>query len=390
VSFEFDPFDPRNFDDPYPAYRVLRREHPVYRRENASPRVWPHYWMLSRADDVAAALSDWQTFSSAQGTLVDTDVSLIPPNIFHMDPPRHDELRAILARALTPARVAALEPRIRAIASELLAPALGKGRFDAAADFAFRIPTLTMCALLDLPVSSRERFLRWNLDTLAGSDFTSEAALRAYGEMEAYWRGLVAERREQPGADLISTLLHARVAGAPLSDAEIGGFCSLLHDASQNTTMNTIAHAIIALARDGDARRTLAREPARWPRALDELLRFISPVQGLARATTREVTLHGVTLGAGDQVLLLYGSANHDETRFALPERLDLDRDARAHLAFGHGIHHCLGSAVARLEIRVSLSVLLERVPDFAVDEAGIVRNQLVPTRGIARAPITF
>jgi cytochrome P450 len=208
--------------------------------------------------------------------------------------------------------------------------------------------------------------------------------------MEQYWRGLVAERRRAPGADLISTLLHARVAGAPLSDAEIGGFCSLLHDASQNTTMNTIAHAILALGRHPEARRALAREPARWPRALDELLRFISPVQGLARATTREVTLHGVSMAAGDQVLLLYGSANHDETRFPDPERLDLERDARSHLAFGSGIHHCLGSAVARLEIRVSLEALLARVPDFAVEEAGIVRNQLVPTRGIARAPVSF
>ena len=389
-AIDFDPFDPRCFDDPYPFYRRLRREQPVYRRVNASPRVWPHYWMLSRADDVAAALADWQTFSSAQGTLVDTDVRLIPPNIFHMDPPRHDELRAILARALTPARVAALEPRIRAIATDLVDEFAAKGRFDAAADFAFRIPTLTMCALLDLPPGERGRFLQWNLDTLAGADFTSEAALRAYGEMEAYWRGLVAERRSRPGADLISTLLHARVAGAPLSDAEISGFCSLLHDASQNTTMNTIAHAIIALAREPDARRLLAAQPARWPRALDELLRFISPVQGLARATTRELTLHGVTIAAGDQVLLLYGSANHDETRFPEPERLDLDRDARGHFAFGSGIHHCLGSAVAKLEIRVALELLLERVPDFAVDEAGIVRNQLVPTRGIARAPISF
>jgi hypothetical protein len=389
-AFAFDPFDPACFDDPYPYYRVLRREHPVHRREIAKPRVWPHYWMLSRAADVDAALADWRTFSSARGTLIDTDVSLIPPNIFHMDPPRHDELRGVLARVLTPARVAGLEPHLRAMARERVEAFVGKGRADVATEYAQAIPTLTLCELMDLPTAERGRFLRWNLDTLAGADFTSPAALRAYAEMDAYWKGLVAQRRKRPGPDLVSQILHQPVAGEALSDAEIAGFCSLLHDAAQNTTMNAISLALITLGRQRDARRALAREPARWPRAVEELLRFESPVQGLARATTRDVTLHGVTIPGGDQVLLLYGSANHDETVFPDPERLDLERNAKSHWAFGRGIHHCLGNAVARLELRIALEVLLERIPDFEVDEAGIVRNQLVPTRGVAHAPIRF
>ena len=536
---EFDPFDARFFEDPYPAYRELRAHHPVYRREIAQPRVWPHYWMLSRARDVDAALSDWQTFSSARGTLVDTDVSLIPPNIFHMDPPRHDALRAILARALTPKRVAELEPRVKACADDLLAglvekgsfdaatdyaqliptltmcelldlpkieraqflawnlatlagadftspaalrayaemadywralvaerrsrpggdlisqllthqagdPELSdeevsgfcsllldasqnttmntisnailaraltpkrvaeleprvkacaddllaglveKGSFDAATDYAQLIPTLTMCELLDLPKSERAQFLAWNLATLAGADFTSPAALRAYAEMADYWRSLVAERRRQPGADLISQLLSHQAGDPELSDEEVSGFCSLLLDASQNTTMNTISNAILALGRTPDQRRKVVADPARWPRAVEELLRWISPVQGLARATTRDVTLHGVTIPAGDQVLLLYGSANHDEAVFADADLLDLDRDVRAHWAFGHGVHHCLGSAVARIETRVALAALAARIPDWDVIEAGVVRNQLVPTRGVAHAPIEF
>jgi cytochrome P450 len=385
---DFDPFDPRFFEDPYPSYRRLRDERPVYRREIENPRVWPHYWMLSRAADVDAALLDWRTFSSARGTLIDTDISLIPPNIFNMDPPRHDELRAVLARVLTPARVASLESRVQTCANELLDALPGSGRFDAAREYAMAIPTLTMCELMDLPKSGRERFLEWNLDTLAGADFTSEAALAAYAEMDAYWKGLVAERRARSGSDLISRLLHQPVAGEALSDAEIGGFCSLLHDASQNTTMNTISNAIVSLARFPGERRKLVREPARWPRALEELLRHESPVQGLARTTTREVELHGVTVPAGDQVLILYGSANHDERVFPNPDVLDLDRDVHSHWTFGRGIHHCLGNAVARLEVRVALEVLLARHPDYAVDARGVVRNQLVPTRGIAHAPI--
>jgi hypothetical protein len=247
-----------------------------------------------------------------------------------------------------------------------------------------------MCELMDLPVTDREQFLDWNLATLAGSDFTSEAALSAYAEMADYWEGLVAERRQRGSDDLISRILHNQTAGEELSDEEVAGFCSLLHDASQNTTMNTIANAIIELGRYPDERAKLVREPARWPRALEEILRFVSPVQGLARTTTRDVEVAGETLRRGDQVLLLYAAANHDPDVFERPDELDLDRDVKHHWSFGQGIHFCLGNAVARLETRIALETLLDRVPDYDVVEDGIVRNQLVPTRGVAAAPIRF
>ncbi len=384
---DFDPFDAKWFEDPYPAYQVMRREAPAYRREVSNPRVWPHYWMLSRAADVNAALLDWRTFSSARGTLIDTDITLIPPNIFNMDPPRHDELRALLARVLTPARVAALEPGVHEYARALARELRDKGRFDIATEFAQLIPTVTMCELMDLPRGERARFLAWNLATLAGGDFTSPAALSAYREMEAYWRELVAQRRKRPGTDLISQILHAEVRGAALSDAEIAGFCSLLHDAAQNTTMNMIANSAIALARHPEQRRKLSGAGAPWQTAVDELLRFVSPVQGLARTTTRDVEIGATTIPAGDQVLLLYGAANHDETVFENAETLDFQRPGKFHWALGHGIHTCLGAAAARLEVRVALQALLAELGDFDVEERGIVRNQLVPTRGVARAP---
>jgi cytochrome P450 len=386
--FEFDPFDPAFFGDPYEHYSVLRAEHPVYRREVPNHRVWPHYWMLSRAKDVNDALADWRTFSSARGTLIDTDISLLPPNMFNMDPPRHDELRGILARVLTPSRVADLEPHVRSYADSLVDEFETTGSFDAALDYAQRIPTITMCALMDLPTSSREQFLKWNLDTLAGGDFTSPAALAAYGEMGAYWEGLVAERRAQPGPDLISQILHTEVKGEDLDDAEVAGFCSLLHDAAQNTTMNMIAHGVLALARFPDQRRRLATDPELWGNGLEELLRFVSPVQGLARTTTRDVTLHDVTIPEGDQVLVLYGSANHDPDAYPDPDVLDVDRPVKVHWTFGHGIHYCLGNAVARLEVRVALQALVERLGDWDVDESDVQYNQLVPTRGVAQAPI--
>lgn len=389
-DFSFDPFDPASFDDPYPAYATLREKAPAFRQPTAEARVWPHFWMLTRAQDVNDALADWRTFSSARGTLIDTDISLIPPNIFNMDPPRHDELRAILARVLTPVRVAALESGVRASAEQILEEHLDDGEFDIATQYAQLIPTLTMCELMDLPTADRARFLQWNMDTLAGNDFTSDAALRAYEEMGQYWTELVAERRVTRGDDLISQILHNQGKGDPLSDEEIGGFCSLLHDASQNTTMNMIAGGILALADFPDERRKLVDEPGRWSTALEEILRFVSPVQGLARATTRDVEIGGETIPEGDQVLLCYGSANHDETVFPNPDVLDLDRAAKSHWTFGHGIHFCLGNAVARLETRIALDSVVDRIPDYAVDSSRVVRNQLVPTRGVGSAPIEF
>jgi cytochrome P450 len=392
-DFDFDPFDESYWDDPYPSYQVLRDEHPVFCRPTPFGRVWPHYWMLSRAADVNTALTDWRTFSSAEGVLVDTNSDMLnsgqPPLLFDSDPPRHDEIRSVLSRVLTQPRIAGLEPHIRAYAQELAAGFAETGTFDAAAQFGQLIPTITMCSLLDLPVSQREQFLKWNLDTLGGGDFASEAAATAWREMGEYWVDIVAERRAHPSDDLISQILLAQADGTiPISDQEVSAFCGLLHDASQNTTMNMISLAVVSLARFPDQRRALAARPDLWPRALEELLRFVSPVQGLARCTTTDVTLHDVTIPAGDQVLLLFGSANHDERVFERPDELDFDRElGQFHWTFGHGIHHCLGSAVAKLETRVAVQVLLEVLGDWELT-GSIERTQLVPTRGVAHAPM--
>lgn len=387
----FDPLDPAFFEDPFPTYERMRHEFPVYRVENEHPRVFPHYWILSRAQDVDAAAADWQTFSSAKGTLVDIDVSLLPLNMFNMDPPRHDTLRKTLSRVLTPSRVAGLEPFIREHARGLVDGFRARGVADATTEFAQLIPSTVVCELMDLPRADQRKFLDWNLATIGGADFTSDEALRAYAEMEAYWRELVAERKVHRGDDLISHIYYAKVEDdADLTDEEIVGFCSLLHDASQNTTINMIANAVIVLGRHPDERRKLAAEPGRWPSAIEELLRYVSPVQGLARSTTRDVEMSGTVIPEGDQVLLLYGSANHDETVFPEPERFDLDRNVKSHWTFGHGIHYCLGAAVAKLETRVALETLVSSLRDWEIDEDGVERVQLVPTRGVLHTPIEF
>jgi cytochrome P450 len=296
--------------------------------------------------------------------------------MFNMDPPRHDTLRKTLSRVLTPSRVAGLEPFVRDHAMSLIDGFKSKGVADATTEFAQLIPSTVVCELMGLPREEQMKFLNWNLATLGGADFTSPDALQAYGEMGAYWEGLVAERKENRTDDLISQIYYAKVEDdADLTDEEISGFCSLLHDASQNTTINMIANAVIVLARHPDERRKL---------------RFVSPVQGLARSTTKDVEIAGTKIPEGDQVLLLYGSANHDETVFPEPERLDLDREVKSHWTFGHGIHYCLGAAVAKLETRVALECLVSTLGEWEIDEDGIERAQLVPTRGVMRAPISF
>jgi cytochrome P450 len=390
-DFEFDPFDPAYWEDPYPCYTEMRRNHPVYRREIENYRIWPHYWMLSRASDVQAAAADWKTFSSAQGTLVDIDISLIPPNMFNMDPPRHDVHRRILSRVLTPSRVAALEPFVESHARSLIDAFKERGRVDAVTEFSQLIPSTVVCELMGLPREDQLKFLEWNLATIGGADFTSQAALAAYGEMEQYWKQLVATRQHDRTDDLVSQILLAvSEERADLSDSEVWGFCSLLHDASQNTTINMITNGIIALARHPDQRRKLAENAELWSSGIEELLRYVSPVQGLARTTTVDVRVGDVTIPAGDQVLLLYGSANHDDTVYDEPETLDVTRDAKAQWTFGHGIHYCLGAAVAKLETRVALKCFVESLGEWEVDEGAVVRSQLVPTRGITSAPVRF
>jgi cytochrome P450 len=385
VTFEFDPFDPRFWDDPYPAYAIMRREHPVYLGGD------PACYMISRYVDIEPAMSDWRTFSSARGVLIGTDSSQLPTNMFNMDPPRHDRLRSVLSRVLTPTRVAGLEPFVRQLARDLLATFRERGAADITTDYAQVIPSTVVGELMGLDHADRERFLAWNLATVGSQDFVGPEAMQAYVEMDAYWRETIAARRGRRTDDVVSEIFHAQIGGENLTDDEIYGFCSLILPASQHTTINMMSNSTITLARYPEQRAMLRDDPSRWPDAMEELIRFESPVQGLGRTATRDVELHGVTIPEGAWVLPLFGSANHDETVFEHPEVLDITRQgARPHYSFGHGIHYCLGNAVARLQTRVALEELVNALGEWEVDEGGVVRNQLVPGRGIAHTPITF
>jgi cytochrome P450 len=240
---------------------------------------------------------------------------------------------------------------------------------------------------MDLPSEDRQQLLRWNLDTIGGSDFTSRDALAADGQMEGPWRPLVRSRQDGRTDERVSPIRTAVAEEwADLPDDEVWGSCSLLHDASQNTTINVIPPAAIVMARHPAHRRLRFEQPERWA-AAEELLGSVSPGQGLARATPGDLQVAAVPTPDGDPVLLLYGSANHDESLSHDPETLDLGRQPRAQWIFGHGIHYCLGAAVAKVEPPVARRCLTEARGDWELAETGLVRHQPVPNRGWPTPP---
>jgi len=392
---EFTPYDPALHQDPYPVYRRLRDEFPVHHNPDAN------FWTLSRYDDVFAALQSPDRFVSGKGVMVgapdietDGDQPGGVPLLITTDRPRHTQLRALVSRAFTPRRIAKLEPRIRNIARTLLDNVKGRPEFDLVHEFSGPLPTIVIAELLGVPAEDQEWFTKMS-NALAAFAPTAPAASGGedadYGpalELAGYLANVLAQRRVAPRDDLLSALLAAEIEGERLGEPELIGFAFLLLVGGNETTTNLISNAAILLDRHRDQRRLLVEDPTRIPVAVEEFLRFDSPVQGLGRTTTEPVTLHGVTIPEGDRVLLLFGSANHDERRIDDPERLDVLRDPNPHLAFGFGAHFCLGSNLARLEARVAFEELLARFPDYRMTQERVERTCSGPVRGAVNLPI--
>jgi cytochrome P450 len=312
-----------------------------------------------------------------------------------MDPPRHTQLRALVNRAFTPRRITALEPRIREIAAMLVDAFAARGEADLVAEFSAPLPTIVIAELLGVPPEDQEMFKE---KSNAMASFRPEDLQRPDGRLEltpmvelgAYLARIYEERRRQPRDDLLSALLAAEVDGQSLSMEELVGFAMLLLVAGNETTTNLISNAAVLLERHPDQRKLLIEEPSRIPTAVEEFLRFESPVQGLARTLTDSFEIHGTRLPAGGQVLLLFASANRDERKRGDPDRLDVTRDPNPHLAFGFGTHFCLGASLARLEARIAFETLLARVPNFRLLEPRVERMCSGPIRGAVRLPVAF
>lgn len=365
---EFDPFDYDFHRDPYPTYAWLRDEAPVYHNERID------FWALSRFDDVLNGLHDPATFTSTGGVAIEhTDTKLT--SMIELDPPDHTAMRKLIARRFTPRRIAELEPRVREWTNSLLDRLVGWDEFDVVHEFTALLPTTVIGTMLGIPADRHDDARQWTDDLLTrepGNPVPPPAAAAGAMHIAALAHELATARRRHPADDILSTLVNAEINGVPLTDEQVIGFCLLLVTGGHETTSKLIANGVRLFATHPDQRAAVIAEPDRMVGAVEELLRFTSPTQYMARTTTRSVTLHDIEIPAGAKVVLLLGSGNRDPREFDHPDQFDISRVNPRILAFGHGAHVCLGAAVARLEARVALQEFLARSPRYEVDEHAI------------------
>jgi len=354
-------------------------------------------WMIFDHEGVKRALHDHDAFSSSVGGSRGISFEWL----LFMDPPRHTKLRAIVSRAFTPRSVADLEPRIRELSRDLLDQVIERGEMDVAADFAVPLPMMVMAEMIGVPLRDWRRLKGWSdaimnlgltiLGSAEASRAASEAFLAANAEMKAYLGALLAERREAPRDDLLTRLVEAEVDGERLTEDEILRFSQLLLAAGTETTTNLIDNAAVCFADNPAERARLEAAPELFPSAIEEVLRYRSPVQAMFRATKRDVEVHGQVIPAGKLVLPLIGSANRDPRQFPDAARFDVGREPNPHIAFGHGIHFCIGAPLTRLEARVALPDLLGRMKGWELaSDAPWEPRKAFHVHGPTRLPIRF
>jgi cytochrome P450 len=350
--------------NPYPTYERLRASAPVFHDPTSG------LWLVLDYEGVKWVLSDPATFSSRYG----------PDWMIFADPPRHTKLRGLVSKAFTPRSVAALEPRIRELCRELLDRVAVQGEIDLVTDFAAPLPMLVIAEMLGIPAEDRPRFQRWTdailamSYTIGGPAAAARAAAEGFAavttEIDGYLGDLLAARRADPRDDLLTRLAGAEVDGERLTHVEIRGFFQLLLLAGSETTTNLISNAVLCLSENPEQFARLRAEPDLLPSAIEEVLRYRSPLQWMYRIARRDVDLGGAAVPAGTMVLAVIGAANRDPAAFPDPGRFDITRAPNPHLAFGHGPHFCLGAPLARLEARVALADLLVRTNEIELAAA--------------------
>lgn len=360
--FKFDPYASAVDADPFPFYKTLRDEHPCFWSADAN------MWILSRYADIFAALSDWQTYSSAKGNLMDELPNRAGATLGTTDPPRHNRLRALIQHAFTKRNLEAMSDEIRAAAVEQLAALKGKKQFDFVADFSGKVTTKLLFRILGLPPGD-DATVRDKAVLMVQSDPKTRQKgaehVAAYNWMQEYAGKVIAERVKRPTEDLISQLVLAEIDGEKLLEREILLTTTTLIMAGIESLGGFMTMFALNLADFDHARRACAATPALIPDAIEESLRFNTSAQRFKRCIVKDTTLHGQTMKAGDFVCLAYGSANRDERKFENPDVYDIARKPRGHLGFGGGVHSCLGAMVARVAINIIFAELLKLFPEF-------------------------
>ncbi|MDG2029139.1 MAG: cytochrome P450 [Acidimicrobiales bacterium] len=368
APLNWDPWNTEIFADPYPTFRRLQTEAPLYRNEAHD------FWALSRFEDIERAFRDPVTFSSAKGNileLIQAGIELPPGTVIMEDPPGHTEHRKMMSRVFTPRKVADLEPEIRKYCADCLDPLVGSEGFDLIRDFGAEMPTRVIGQLFGIPeedqASIRDR-TDANLRTEAGQKMDTSGDM-----VNDQFAPYIDYRTEHPSDDLITELMNATFTDSDgserhLTRQELLTYISVIVGAGNETTNRLIGWMGKLLAEHPDQRRDIVEDRDLIPAAVEEILRFEPPGPGVARSVTADVELHGQTVPAGSAIILLVAAANRDERRWTEPERFDIHREQLAHVTFGYGIHFCLGAALARIQGRIALDELLNRFPTWELD----------------------
>lgn len=392
--------------DPYPAYAYLREHDPVH----WNPMF--NCFTLTRYDDVNMVFSDYKRFSSdiwsrVPEFFVDEDeesirylkqiVPFLAYNLQGMDPPGHTRQRTLMMKTFTPRMIESFRPRVQKLVDELIDQRLAEGQMDLVANLAYPLPSNVILDILSIPRSGRP-FIRASSEAInefvatllfIGSRVWPRLAA-VFADVTTYLKSLIAERREHPGEDLLTKMVLAEENGDMLSEDEIVIATNFLLFAGHETTANLIGVGMYNLLQNPDQLEQLRRDPSKIPAAVEELLRYVSPVHMLARRALQEVTIRGVTIPPDSSIYLLVGAANRDPEKFADPEKLDINRPAVRSLGFGYGIHFCIGAALARLESQVAFETIIRRLPDLRMVEDVAIFRPNYSLRGLTALPVAF
>ena len=390
----YNPLSPRVYNNPYPTYAALRVKDPVH----WSPLM--NSWVLSRYADVDAILRDHKHFSndarnrkSTRARQVQTVVAGGDPSMLFLDPPDHTRLRALVSKAFTPQAIEALKPRIYSIMAELLAQIEQPTAFDLIETIAYPLPVIVMAELLGVPPQDRAQFKMWSNRRARALEPTIKShevqdAIRAGNELDAYFQDVINARRKEPRHDLISALVEAEEAGDQLTQRELLVMLRLLLVAGNETTTNLIGNGMLALLQHPEQLQLLRNTPGLMPSAVEELLRYDTPVQVDGRTVLEDVEIGGRQVRKGQSVTVLIGAANHDPEVFTSPEHLDVTRKEASNISFGRGLHHCLGAPLARLEARIAFEALLERFIDIRLRTDHPSFKDNIVLRGLKALPL--